>query len=582
MKNRSLVLGTIALLLTAVVFLGCPTEATDSETKTTTNTVFVTPEITATTTVDLVELLAGSQFSRIGVGGLTITTLDVTVPSGKTLILQGAIIFAGGEKLIVDGGKVYVTGTGTLTPGTGSVEVINGGNIEVLADGNIEVADVGKINDGNGNALTDTVLGTSAVTVNAYGNLTYSGTIDPDDGTTTNPTLVQAWTAAGNGNLVLSSPTFTALKIDYTFPGITGGINPPTKADKSGYNTHIQHALIATVTSANTSATTVNIPAGVILTADDSDTLTNLTSLTVNGVFIGGTGATVPAGLISGTITGNGWVDFTGATVALLWTEVEALGGISNSKAVLKTGSGGGTLSANSTVPAGMYLTGPAGAIELAGFDLTVNGTLNVVNSGGLILTGAGTAATTRTSTVSGNGVLLIGGSALLGVTGGAGTGQATTGGTATLTVNVVTNIVSGGKLLATGGAGSAGSGSGAAGKGGGGATLILQKDVTFAAPPAPTTLLAKGGAGAAAASTDDGGSGGGALITGNGHIKGPSAIGAGTSGDVATVNGGTVHSGTGANTVGAGEAAPGVTGANGAGATSAAGKGGAASITNV
>ncbi|GHV62424.1 hypothetical protein AGMMS49587_09250 [Spirochaetia bacterium] len=574
-KNQLWTIAAALLLTVSLVLAGCGEGAAAGGTGI--NTV-ISPDVVAANQTELDAFLSGSQFSKIGVGTFAITGTDVTVPSGKILILQGDLTFSGATTLIVDGGKVYVAYGASITPGTGSVEVTNGGNIEVLAEGSITLANAGEINDGTGATFAETVLGTSAVTVNAYGTLTYTGTID--DTGSTGPTLLQAWTAAGDGNLVITGATFAALTIDYDFSAITGGVNPTLNPDFTVVRS--QHALTATAKTTS-AATGVTIPAGVVLTAHASDTLGALESLTVNGVFkAGNASAALPVDgtLPVASVTGTGWLDLSSNTTGFAWTALPKIAKVSNSKALLVTG--GATLADNQTVPEGMYLTAPAAAVTLADDKkLTVNGYFNVVNAGGLTLTGL-TTGTAVTSEVDGSGTLIIGAGAQLAVTGGAANAQTSAGGTATLTVNVETKIVATGKLLATGGAGSTGSSGVAVGKGGGGATLVLQQDVTFAAAPASGTLLATGGIGVVKASSTDSGFGGGALITGGGHIKGPSGVvGTGTAVDVSSQTGGYVHTGTGV-AAGAGSAAPGENGADGAGTSgNVDGLGGRAQITN-
>jgi hypothetical protein len=106
-KNMSLFLGVVAIVLAALIFSGCPTEA---ETNTVTTTKFVAADLSGLRT-----LLADETVSTVDYyGDLYIGNEALVIRAGKTVNVQNGGIFIGDGSLAVDG-ALYLPGDRNIT-----------------------------------------------------------------------------------------------------------------------------------------------------------------------------------------------------------------------------------------------------------------------------------------------------------------------------------------------------------------------------------------------------------------------------------------------------------------------------------
>ncbi|GHT72056.1 hypothetical protein FACS1894110_26220 [Spirochaetia bacterium] len=310
MKKKSLVVGTIVLLLTAVVFLGCPTEATDPETVTNTVTEYVdgyqppAGAVKAATFPALVGLLNAASEDTNGVTNIIYDataagiSADLTIPSGKNVIFYGTAAWS-----TTQAGDILVAGGGTLTiakpitvDSTKGIYAAPNGNVVVEKGGSLAyTAAATEIGDATEHATTHavtagtaTIIGSTQVDVKEGGTLVLVTGDLVGPATTNKFTLTEAWAAAKSGNLAVTG-TNAAVGVDSILAlGLSNGgtrklsISSTETTNSNAIATAITIPDTLTLTTTSTLAAVPGLTVNGSLTAN-SATFAALASLTVNG-----------------------------------------------------------------------------------------------------------------------------------------------------------------------------------------------------------------------------------------------------------------------------------------------------------
>jgi hypothetical protein len=382
MRKLGLFWFAAALLGAALIFAGCETEA-ETETKYVSGAM-IHLDTVVETIADLEKALAVEGDLAIGLSNST-TSFDVdadglTIPADKVVyILNGTTLATASSATLTVAGIVYVGINGTLDVKAASSKVVvnEGGAVSVLSEKT--VAGITDVGPGTLVIASDTsvigeegakVLGTDKVSIS--GKLAYIGPVADNDALT----KVFGYVGKG-GTLDLSGATVTGLT----------SLGKPSEISALAS----EKSLIATLTaSADETATSLTIPAGLELTAKSGDTLATLTTLTVNG-FLNAPAATFAA---LTTVTGTG--------------SIEA-GAVPSAKAVILIGSAiagisleGATITGAFTVPAdklrALSDAEISGAVTVDG-ELEISGTLTLKNA--ITISEDGSLSLTLSSTIT-------------------------------------------------------------------------------------------------------------------------------------------------------------------------------------
>jgi hypothetical protein len=292
MLKKSLFFGAAALaLLVLLAFAGCSNPASDdgggaapqlaSEFDYPAGTVF-------TSSIDELRGLLNNPSSvdtndvtHIAFANGTSLTSGLTIPTGKTVYLNGGNLTLTTANIIVESGaRLVLVGPSTrvlTTANTGKLLVK--GTVEIYgtlavaaAAGNHPAMQVADYYEADGTIdARDTVIGTSRVLVGPGGTLRLTADDIANQYTPNRFTPPQAWAAAGQGSLVITGTGPAALTPSYTVRYLLEGIGLP-----SGDRTY-------TVETQGGGVLPSVIPAGAIITTtgviEDADNQT----LTVNG-----------------------------------------------------------------------------------------------------------------------------------------------------------------------------------------------------------------------------------------------------------------------------------------------------------
>ncbi|GHT72070.1 hypothetical protein FACS1894110_26250 [Spirochaetia bacterium] len=167
MKKKSLVLGTIALLLTAIVFLGCPGAGEPGPAGTSGNTVTGPVGYTPAADIATAQALFDSGVDKVYLTTTDAATTKLTIESGKTFLVLKGVSVTGGTGF---GFEVEAGGT-FLISGTVDID-----NAEGVVDGTLTVQDGGVLSANTGKTLT--VNDGAAVTIKDGGTLSALAAID--------------------------------------------------------------------------------------------------------------------------------------------------------------------------------------------------------------------------------------------------------------------------------------------------------------------------------------------------------------------------------------------------------------------
>jgi hypothetical protein len=374
------------------------------------------------------------------VGGTGAVSTDKETNIVKLLAGFNTVTYSYTTNLPAGVGPALTTGKALVL----GANVAQSGNALALAGGTIDIGDSGKLTFSSSAVSAASLTGTGLVTVSVAAGL--------DLGVATAaPTGVKLQTT-DSGTITTATTTLAVL-------------NAILALNDGGTGAYASTGEI-------TAGTTFTVPEGVELTASGSATFAALTSLTVNGTFITGADFLPVAETLTGTVSGDGHLDATGATTGL--TLVNKLVGIKTVTVDAVTVASASTL----TIPAGHTLTGTATFANVSKIGITVvkitytalgetaatitptDGTLTTVitgnlgiTAGGLILT-AGDTVTTKDVTISG-GTITVGEGGTLEVVGGTGSSAAVAG---TATVSSAVVVEDRGTLTVTGGDGTTGS----------------------------------------------------------------------------------------------------------------------------
>ncbi|GHT64947.1 hypothetical protein FACS1894110_05690 [Spirochaetia bacterium] len=315
MKKKSLVVGTIVLLLTAVVFLGCPTETKDPETNTVTDTVDVLG-----TVVSVAELKAIVANETAGTYALLSNSVSATALGGTDLteIPAGVILNLYGEFTIQSGG-LEIGGTVNVTKGS-----------ELKGDQDI------KIGKGNGSSGTDAA---GALNIKSGGTLTTALTnLKPTKGVTAG--VADTWATIGvaelaaanwtNGTWSKTDEVLSGVVLHFDDGAIYGGTvtaNATSTATTGEWTTTLglaastqpAFAVISVGTGIDFSAGTGNLVvakgAGLTFTGAVTSFGTNTITVDEGGTLTIGAGAATLA--TTGDITVNGTLDIGASAIAV-------------------------------------------------------------------------------------------------------------------------------------------------------------------------------------------------------------------------------------------------------------------------
>jgi fibronectin-binding autotransporter adhesin len=316
---------------------------------------------------DSLTLASGGSLTIASSGTLLFDTAgsDITIGSGGTLTNNGTLdLEAAGETLKV---------TGMTTNASGATVNIEGGNAATFS-GNVNNSgtfETGFSGGGNTVAVSGTFTNASGATLELEGTgdamtvttLSNSGTLTLDAGSTL--------TITGGGNGVTDVAAGTTYNIGGTFNVKNGSTTTSALAKLNSVEGTINftNGVSNTITPASG---TLTVASGGELSVDPGSSTNTTLSITGNvsnsGTFETGFNAGGNTVNVSGTFTNNA-----GATLQLYGSgDILNVGALSNS----------GTLQIDSG--ATLNITGGGQGVTdiLAGSTLTLNGTLNVVNSG--------------------------------------------------------------------------------------------------------------------------------------------------------------------------------------------------------
>ncbi|GHT66895.1 hypothetical protein FACS1894110_11360 [Spirochaetia bacterium] len=328
MKKKSLVVGTIALLLTAVVFLGCPgageTGPAGPQGPGGSGTDGYAPAALLSTAtalfnanVDKVYLIGADA----GTGGVT------AIPSGKTLLIPSASALTGsGAGIKVESGGTLLI-SGTLTPDAGDIVVESGGTLTVLKGGNLvanntkdlQVKAGANVTIKNGGTLTSTtdlnVAATASTSIIAkeIGGLTKTNTGADAFGTITFES--DAWLAVPPADIVATNRGWVAhnqlaavgaVTTAVAFPAGTGyklKINASSTAIETPTTVPVGNELIIGALSGASNALAAGVTVNGKLTIEPGATLATASGYNLTVVGTAQAGDIVITGAATGVAT---------------------------------------------------------------------------------------------------------------------------------------------------------------------------------------------------------------------------------------------------------------------------------------
>ncbi|GHT71842.1 hypothetical protein FACS1894110_25530 [Spirochaetia bacterium] len=374
MKNRSLVLGTIVLLLTAVVFLGCPTEATDPETNTVTNTVDVLG--TVVSAAELKDILADktagtyavlSNATWAGTSGGFGTAGFTEIPAGVIVNLYG--VFSIGASDLLIGGTVNVTNGSELIGTTGQQITVGDVIAANTAAGTLNVKAGGKLTV----PLADlNIVASVSGTTPTPGTITVANIEDP--------------TAWSGGTLVKSTLAASGVVLHFDDGAIFGGAVAATDSNTLfGLAASTQPAFSVITKTAETDLSGAGGTSNFVV---------------AKGAGVSIAGAVANFGTKTVTVNQGGSLTFSGAATLAITGDITVNGTLAF------------TSSSAAVAPAANVTVGPTGLITLAdsaflsttaGKKLTINGKVTATD---LVLSGVtlGSASATAldTATITG------------------------------------------------------------------------------------------------------------------------------------------------------------------------------------
>ncbi|GHT68092.1 hypothetical protein FACS1894110_14860 [Spirochaetia bacterium] len=342
MKKKSLVVGTIALLLTAVVFLGCPTEATDSETNTVTNTVteyvdssyqLPADAVRATSRAGLEALLGDTDISKIYITSISLLQDGDVLPAGNNLYVQlsGATVTAtalaveeGASLTFFDNGT-----TGSSLTFSTSKKLGIGGTVNI--ENGITIAnttDLTEITSFASGALgANTVVGSNKLVIGKGATLSIrKGDLAASTGSN-KLSVADAWAAAGQGSLTVAEIDNAAIGLEalnlntvndkkrkFTISALSVDVVPGTSLTIYG-NTYVTTSgnslILAAITSLTVDGSLTSTSTGLALTALENLTVNGIASLAsttlpaIKSITVGARGDLTVGGTMSGVTTGT-------------------------------------------------------------------------------------------------------------------------------------------------------------------------------------------------------------------------------------------------------------------------------------